>query len=927
MGKMGKRFTALALAVILLFSGSSVALGASNSGAGQAPTAQATAQASGSSPLKVEISANKGKITLIGKTKFTATVTNISNSTVNNISAEALFGKDLRPLQGGQITATKISLVPGESFQLHYSADLKGLKGLDNLLLPFFWISSWIHGSGFIIPNNGFNDGRAYIEASKSVGVISLFSKSYDVSTKAKVYYGGNEEVPNSVIYREFHESVKNIEQKYIDENGFVSSQDIRNLMSEVEHFIITQDDIGKVNEWHKNGETSYGVTLSNGIFYVYIVPTEGIDLVENRPVVTSQPFDTDYPAHIQEISVCVDESARKIASLRDSNNEYRYSFVADWNDAEVSLDSLKTISDYKVVIWHGHGVHDTIYHSLLATGEIPDEVLDSPEYAEDFADNSLGTASNNRVLVTARFFEKHLGQMDNALVYLGTCESGACDVLANAFLSKGTSTVFANSGTIHTDYNLSMIREVMNAMTTARQGGSYATAREALETAKSINGAIDIVNHNGTIINTEVLVFENSIHKDYRFLNKQTGENGTTNWGFIIPITHQTTVPVGYTGIYTPQDLDSVRNNLSGNYIMMNNIDLASWGNWMPIGSGASNNYFSGIFDGNGYAIRNMQIEIEDVTSLEYVGIFGYISQGSINNLALKSGNINITYAPNSVAGKVGGIAGMLLNSGRIDNCFYEGVVFNQSQDSAIIAGGIVGSASGTINNCYSKGSVVSKSESNTKLVRSGGIAGYSNGPISNCYNDCTVLSYSGADSIAGGITGETQGSLLQKCYNSGLVGASSTTDSGYARAGGISGHIGGTIVRNCYNNGTISAISEIRCYTGGITGTIPLASPTASITYCYNTGLINGSSGNSQDYFGGIAGYTGSSITSTYYLDTTAETGVKQDEYLSTQIRSLSDSQMKLQSSYRNFDFDTVWAIDPDTNNGYPYLQGLQS
>jgi len=67
-------------------------------------------------------------------------------------------------------------------------------------------------------------------------------------------------------------------------------------------------------------------------------------------------------------------------------------------------------------------------------------------------------------------------------------------------------------------------------------------------------------------------------------------GDDGTTNWDFIEPVRHQRTVPDGYVGIYTAQDLDNMRNNLTGKYVLMNDIDLADWGNWEPIGDG--NNY-----------------------------------------------------------------------------------------------------------------------------------------------------------------------------------------------------------------------------------------------------------------------------------------------------------------------------------------------
>ena len=58
---------------------------------------------SAQSPLKVEITTGKDKYTLLGKIEFTATITNTSNSAVNNVRAEVQFGKDLRPLKGSQI--------------------------------------------------------------------------------------------------------------------------------------------------------------------------------------------------------------------------------------------------------------------------------------------------------------------------------------------------------------------------------------------------------------------------------------------------------------------------------------------------------------------------------------------------------------------------------------------------------------------------------------------------------------------------------------------------------------------------------------------------------------------------------------------------------------------------------------------------------
>ena len=194
MKKNLKKWAYIALAVVVVFSALPLLAGALvPSGAGTASVATANGQA----PLKVEIKSDKEKYTLLGKMEFTATITNISNETVENISAEALFGTSLRPLtKGSQFTATRASLVPGASFSFTYCADLSGLKGADSLLWFFHFISSLVHGGKADIGNNGFDDGRELAQASKSVGLLSLGAGQYDTSATVKVYYGRLHELP-----------------------------------------------------------------------------------------------------------------------------------------------------------------------------------------------------------------------------------------------------------------------------------------------------------------------------------------------------------------------------------------------------------------------------------------------------------------------------------------------------------------------------------------------------------------------------------------------------------------------------------------------------------------------------------------------------------------------------------------------------------
>ncbi len=105
---------------------------------------------------------------------------------------------------------------------------------------------------------------------------------------------------------------------------------------------------------------------------------------------------------------------------------------------------------------------------------------------------------------------------------------------------------------------------------------------------------------------------------------------------------------------------------------------------------SGASNNHipigtssypFKGTFDGNGYVISNIQIS---KTTTNNVGLFGYVSGGTIRNVKISNGNI-------SGKGNTGGIVGYI-ESGTIEQCFNN--VVNITVGANGNGGGIVGYA-----------------------------------------------------------------------------------------------------------------------------------------------------------------------------------------------------------------------------------------
>jgi len=104
-----------------------------------------------------------------------------------------------------------------------------------------------------------------------------------------------------------------------------------------------------------------------------------------------------------------------------------------------------------------------------------------------------------------------------------------------------------------------------------------------------------------------------------------------------------------GYIEIYTASDLQSIRSNLTGNFKLMNDIDLEDVA-WTAIGS--SYTPFKGKLNGQGFIIKNLSMRVDDSNQ----GLFGYANGATISNLILENANVNI---PGSWKGYIGALLG----------------------------------------------------------------------------------------------------------------------------------------------------------------------------------------------------------------------------------------------------------------------------
>lgn len=199
---------------------------------------------------------------------------------------------------------------------------------------------------------------------------------------------------------------------------------------------------------------------------------------------------------------------------------------------------------------------------------------------------------------------------------------------------------------------------------------------------------------------------------------------------------------------IHTLNDLINVAEDLTANYVLMNDIDLAGL-DWVPIGS--KENYpFTGTFNGNGYKILNLTI---NMPSNNGVGLFGYTDGATIENLALE--NVNILGK-----GRVGGLVGESKSS-VIINSYVTGMI--EGLNNAI--GGLVGTSDNSrIENSYAAAEVVK----GWNFV--GGIAGRTlHSQISNTYSAGEVIGHN----HTGGLVGQNVNSkIVNSYYNVDIAG-----------------------------------------------------------------------------------------------------------------------------------------------------------
>lgn len=232
-----------------------------------------------------------------------------------------------------------------------------------------------------------------------------------------------------------------------------------------------------------------------------------------------------------------------------------------------------------------------------------------------------------------------------------------------------------------------------------------------------------------------------------------------------------------------------------------------------------ASISYFNGVYNGNTYSIKNIEINSKNTVT----GLFGSIIGAKVSNVILYSekGNYIQRYSGTERGWHVlGGLCGLAAvgkgNSAenvKISNCTVSGYTIQDNSDKGAYGdssiGGMFGMSTMDLRECTAVNTIIiNMTENNrTESVRVGGLVGSMRGVISNCYTGgeitCTdtCLQKRGTRLMLAGISGgiyiKNQGNLLELLGNSilGIEGASDDTKKNAEQCKTPT-----TIIQNCY-------------------------------------------------------------------------------------------------------------------------------
>jgi archaellum component FlaG (FlaF/FlaG flagellin family) len=345
--------------------------------------------------------------------------------------------------------------------------------------------------------------------------------------------------------------------------------------------------------------------------------------------------------------------------------------------------------------------------------------------------------------------------------------------------------------------------------------------------------------------------------------------------------------------------DLAAIEADLTGTYVLANDVDLTGTNTWHDGAGWEPLPTFRGVLDGNGNDIVGLYIDRPNYGYYGEVGLFETV-RGEVKNVGL----LNVDVRGEGVVGALSGRA----NGGAVvSNVTVTGTV----RSEAGTVGGVIGNANGDFSGLVSHATIDPTDAYDGDDA--GGVFGRLNsGSLTDSYATGDILG--GAGSNMGGLIGSASSPDIERVFATGDV-------TGELYIGGLVGNLRYGTVSDAYALGTVTATGGGQGY-GGFAGEI------------YNqdgTNLFAAGQVPTSGYtHAGIWAQNRGTLDGSYYdTTTTLQTEPTDSAWLGggtvTNTQGLTTSEMQGSSAATTmsaFDFTNTWST---VSGDYPVLQSI--
>ena len=288
---------------------------------------------------------------------------------------------------------------------------------------------------------------------------------------------------------------------------------------------------------------------------------------------------------------------------------------------------------------------------------------------------------------------------------------------------------------------------------------------------------------------------------------------------------------------IKTVKELDAIREDLYGWYVLENDLDLSDIKNWIPIGKyEASYEWvpgewwryaFKGVLDGQGHTIRNMQIT---QLTTEKSGLFGTIVDGEVMNLKMENSRIDLK-ADKPYVAPISGVIRQDKQTASIHHCQVTGtlikVTTTNTESTFHSFTGLCGGAwGGTLENNHVSGrmEIVVAGNGGGELYV-GSYLGEAHNTTINCTSDFDIKVHFKTEQPADGFYAYIGGlqaasTNIQDCFATGSITLSGKPHSKNIRLGGIAGSALVGTIENSISSVKLEVKDMDEVSVGGILG-----------------------------------------------------------------------------------------------------------